>query len=71
MAKRRLGLFRFLARMVRGPEIVPPCEHPNLKQQRWLASDGTPMAQSSCPDCGLFDYGHVHADPNTWLQSGG
>ena len=31
--------------------------------------DGTPMCGSRCPDCGWHDEGHVHADPDTWLET--
>lgn len=44
-----------------------PCQHPNLHERKWLDADGTPMLTTSCPDCGLFDRGHVYADPETWL----
>jgi hypothetical protein len=38
-------------------------------KRKRMANDGTPMCGSRCPDCGWHDEGHVHADPDTWLET--
>lgn len=45
-----------------------PCPHTqNYTERRWLADDGTPMADFHCEDCGHRDCGHVHADSRLWV----
>lgn len=44
------------------------CSHPNLKEERWVEKDGTCMIRAWCPDCTFYDYGHVYADPTTWIN---
>jgi len=37
------------------------CRHPKLERIRWRSlTDGCPMVESFCPDCGYHDLGHVH-----------
>lgn len=45
------------------------CKHKNVKNVKWLSQCNTPMIKSTCKDCGKkLYYGHVYADPNTWLE---
>lgn len=45
------------------------CRHLRATERKWLDSDRTPMVSFNCPDCGLTDSGHVHANPDTWVKS--
>lgn len=42
------------------------CSHPNLKEQKWLDDEETPMVTCYCPDCGFWDISSV--DIETWLD---
>ena len=56
-----------LARSLFG-RVDTRCQHLRGVQQKWLDREKTPMMSFSCPDCGYTDTGHVHADPQTWLN---
>ena len=45
--------------------IHTQCQHKRVEQRKWL-ENGTPMAETWCLDCEFHDYGHVHANPETW-----
>ena len=65
---------RFIAEYALGfvrrfrPPPKPPCQHPHATEKRWLDELGTPMRAYHCPDCPAADFGHVYADPATWLR---
>jgi hypothetical protein len=44
-----------------------PCDHPYATVKKWLEK-GVPMVEINCPDCGFYDFGHVHADPEDWTN---
>jgi len=44
------------------------CEHTSLQEKRWV-ENGTCMVSHNCPDCGLYDRGHVYANPETWAAN--
>lgn len=58
----------FLFRLLGKRQSVEMCSHTNLKELRWL-ENGTPMIRQNCLDCGFRDEGHVHANPETWLDA--
>ena len=58
---------RFLL-WIRSWFVVKACQHPNLVERKWLDRDGCPMITVNCPDCGFNNFGHVHTDPETWLD---
>jgi hypothetical protein len=60
-------MFRWLALwFLRSPD---PCTHPDAICVKWLDKDGLPMIDFRCPDCGEVRFGHVDADPTTWVES--
>jgi len=38
----------------------------NVRYKRYFSSDGTPMVETNCLDCGYYDNGHVYCNPEDW-----
>jgi len=45
------------------------CYHTqNHRSHKYLATDGTPMIDFECYDCGYKDHGHVYSDGEDWVE---
>jgi len=60
-------IFLLIRILVITKKFQSTCKHPNLVEWKWI-DNGTCMIGQECRDCGFFDCGHVHADPETWFE---